>query len=356
MSSVAGTWSHVRAAGSRARRGVAADMARLLQATAAATAAWVIAKHVVHHHEPFFAPIAAAIALNTSIGQRGLNAVRMILGVFVGIAVGEGAIWILGGGYGTLTLATFVAMAVARALGGARIVIAQAAASAILTVAVTTPEAGLNRMADALIGGGVALLFSQVLFSPEPIAFLRRGEAAALEEMKEAMHMTVRALERDDPASAEQAARKLRDLRDQLSDLGHLRHQSTAVARHSLLWRSHLRPLAGEADRVAYLDLLGSSCLVLTRIGMALDHADRGLVAPSVRDLAATLAELATDPGDRETRQRAGTRALAVARGLGSEGEPARLLTAARTGVWMVAFDIMTFTGVLPDAASRERR
>src|SRR5438128_767662 len=106
MGSAGGRWSRVKTAGSRAWHGLAADAARLLQATVAATTAWMVAKHVVHHHQPFFAPIAAAVALNASVGERGLNAVRMLLGVFLGIAVGELAILGFGGGYGTLALAT----------------------------------------------------------------------------------------------------------------------------------------------------------------------------------------------------------------------------------------------------------
>ena len=56
------------------------DLWPLAQATAAATVAWVIADRLVHHHEPFFAPIAALVALNTSFGERGLNALRYCRG------------------------------------------------------------------------------------------------------------------------------------------------------------------------------------------------------------------------------------------------------------------------------------
>ena len=48
-----------------------------MQGTLAATAAWVIAKHVIGNHEPFFAPIAAVVALNAPIGDRGLQVVRL---------------------------------------------------------------------------------------------------------------------------------------------------------------------------------------------------------------------------------------------------------------------------------------
>ena len=170
-------------AGERPRRARAADRAPLradvsrlidgawplLQGTAAATVAWVIAVYVFDHHEPFFAPVAAVIALNTSLGERGLNTMRLLQGVVVGIVVGSVALAALGSGTGSLALATFVAMAIAFAARGARIVVAQAAVGAILTVAIGEGEAGVERLADALIGAGVALVFSQVLFSPEPV-------------------------------------------------------------------------------------------------------------------------------------------------------------------------------------------
>jgi hypothetical protein len=76
-------------AGSHAVRRTAADAWPLLQGTAAATTAWAIAKYVLDHQQPFFAPIAALVALNTSLGERGLNAVRLLQGVILGIVVGE---------------------------------------------------------------------------------------------------------------------------------------------------------------------------------------------------------------------------------------------------------------------------
>ena len=146
----------------------------------------------------FFVPIAAVVALNASLGERGLNAVRMLLGVVVGIVAAELAVGAVGGGLGPLALATFAAMAVARTLGSARIVTAQAASSAILTVVVANGEAGPQRLVDALVGAGVALVFSQLLFPPEPVALMRRAEAAALTEMAKGLALAARALEQDD--------------------------------------------------------------------------------------------------------------------------------------------------------------
>src|SRR4051812_1778087 len=155
----------------------------VLQGTVAATAAWVITEQVVGNHEPFFAPIAAVVGLNASLGERGRNAARLLLGVVVGIVAGEITLAAFGDGYGSLALAVFSATAVARVLGGARIVIAQAAAGAILTVAVANGEAGTERLVDALIDVGGALVFTQGVFSPPPPLLLRRAGAAAPADM-----------------------------------------------------------------------------------------------------------------------------------------------------------------------------
>src|SRR3712207_3531730 len=145
---------------SRTLRRWTANSWRLLQGTAAATAAWAVAHQLPNDHAPFFAPIAAFVALNAPLGERGLNALRLLLGVFVGIVAGELTVLALGGGYVALALATFAATGIARALGGTRIIIAQAAIGAILTIAAAEGQAGLNRLGDAFIGAGVALVFS----------------------------------------------------------------------------------------------------------------------------------------------------------------------------------------------------
>jgi hypothetical protein len=325
----------------------------LLQGTAAATAAWTIAELLGSHGQPFFAPLAAVIALNAPLGERGLNAMRLLLGVIVGIVVGELAVATLGGGYGTLALAVFTATSVARALGGARIVIAQVAAGAILTVASANGEVGVNRLIDAVIGGGVALVFSQFLFSPEPVALLRRAEAAALADMVDGLKLTARALERDDDELAERAVTNLRDLRDRLSEVARLRRASTRVARHSLVWQSQLTPVVRETENAAHLDLLGGSCLMLARTAMATSPSERRTLVPSVRELADVLADLAGQLGDRPARQHAADRALDIARRLAGSGAPSTsisMLTAIAI-LLMVATDVMVFAGVDPAQA-----
>ena len=84
--------------GRSALRRTAEELWPVLQQTAAAAIAWTIAVYALHRSSPFFAPIAAVVGLNATLGRRGSNAVRLLVGVFVGIVVGELAIALAGGG------------------------------------------------------------------------------------------------------------------------------------------------------------------------------------------------------------------------------------------------------------------
>ena len=340
----------------RVSRLEAEDLWPLVQATAAATVAWWIAKHVVHHREPFFAPIAALVSLNTSLGERGLNALRLLGGVLLGIGVAELTLLVLGGGYVSLALATFLALVLARALRGARVLLAQAGISAILTIAVANGEVGYQRLTDALIGAGVALLFSQLLFSPEPLRLLRRVERDALAAMAAALDLTARALEGDD-ALADRAIASQRELRDHLSELARMRSASARVARHSLAWRRQITPIVRENEDAGQLDLLGGSCLLLTRTSLGADEKEQRALAPCVRALSATLSGLAQQPGDQMTRQDAVERSLGVLHGMRSaSSEPSPELTAALAAARIAVTDLMLFAGVDPDEARAATR
>jgi hypothetical protein len=95
--------------------------------------------------------------------------------VIIGIVFGELALATVEETSIALFLATLACIATVRALGGTPLAVAQGAAAAILTVTVGDSDVGPDRLIDALIGGGVALVFSQLLFTPEPLRLLRRA-------------------------------------------------------------------------------------------------------------------------------------------------------------------------------------
>ena len=235
--------------------------------------------------------------------------------------------------------------------------IAQAAVGAILTVAVADAEAGVERLTDALIGAGVALVFSQLLFAPEPVALLRRAEAAVLERLAGGLALTARALEQDDDELATDAIVALRELPEDVTELRRMRRASGRVARRTLVWRAHRALVVRESENAHHLDLLGSSCLILARVAPSLTPSERQGLEPSVRDLSEVLAALARELGDHETRQRAADRALEVANAASGADAPAgSTLAVAITGVRMVATDVMVFAGIdLDDAVQAVR-
>lgn len=325
----------------------------LVQLTAAATLAWVIALQFGGHNDPFFAPIAVVVALSSPLGERGSNAIRLLSGVLIGITAGELTVLVLGGGYGRLAVAMFAATAAARLLRGPRLVMVQAAAGAILTVAAADGQAGVHRLIDAVIGAGVALVFSQILLSPEPVALVRRAAADALKRMAKALGLIAEALEQQDDDLAEEGLQLLRDTRDSLTELARLRRASSRVARHSAIWRSRIEPVVRENANAGHLDLLSASCVMLAR---SVSDAGPGPCAPlasTVEQLAGSLAAMAADPGDRATRQSAADAALAVARRLTDrEAQGEAVPAAAVHAAQMVTIDVMVVAGVEPEEAA----
>jgi hypothetical protein len=171
--------------------------------------------------------------------------------------------------------------------------------------------------------------------------------------MSVGLELTARALERDEEESNERALNSLRDLRAGLVELTRLRHASNRVVRHSLIWRSRIRSVVREKESADHLDLLGGSCLVLARAAIAVEPPERQTLAPSVRELAGVLGELAKELDDRQTRQRAADRALDIARQfVGNDAPSESALAAALISLRMVAADIMVFAGVAPGQAA----
>ena len=341
--------SHCRLAASR-MRAPAARLWPVVQQTAAATLAWLLAVHLAQHREPFFAPIAALVALNTPLGGRGFNAVRLLLGVLVGIATAEIAMRVMGGGYGTLAVAVFVAIALARAIDSTRIVIAQAGSGAILTVVTADGHAGPQRLVDALLGAAVALVFSQLLFPPDPLRLLRAAEADALNEMARGLKLAAQALESGDEEPAGRALGTLRHMHDQLAEVDRLRQASGRVVRHSITWRWRRASVAQENINAGHLDLLANSCLMLARAVTATPVAQLAVPVARTRVLAGLLHDLAAAPGAVAVRRRAATRAGEIAAEVIEDMPPAALAGPA-LGAWTVAADIMAFAG----AAHAER-
>ncbi|OBG66235.1 MULTISPECIES: aromatic acid exporter family protein [unclassified Mycobacterium] len=157
----------------------------LVQTAVAAGLSWYIAHDVLAHPQPFFAPIAAAVSLSTSNVLRAQRAIQMMVGVTLGIGLGSLVQAALGPGAVSIGVAAFVALWAAVFIGhgliGQGMMFAnQTAVSAILVLALFHLGLGWERIFDALLGGGVAIVFAVLLFPADPLQVLRNARVGVL--------------------------------------------------------------------------------------------------------------------------------------------------------------------------------
>ena len=148
------------------------------QCAIAAGVAWFIAADLLGHPTPFFAPVAAVVALGTSYGQRLRRVAEVTVGVAVGIFLADLLVVWLGSGAWQIALIVALSMIVAFLLDAGQLFVTQAAVQSIVIAGlVAGPDQAFTRWTDAVIGGMVALVAATVV----PAAPLRRPrEQAAL--------------------------------------------------------------------------------------------------------------------------------------------------------------------------------
>src|SRR5436190_20510886 len=253
-------------------RRVRAGLLFAAQAGIAAGLSWLIAFDVLHHPRPFFAPIAAVIALNVSVGQRLRRVVGLVVGVALGILVGDTVIYFIGTGAWQIMLGVGVAILAAIFLGGSPIVIGQAAGSAVLVATLAPPSGGIyyTRFLDALIGGVTGILVMALLLPVNPLTTIRRAAGPALDVIADGLRDCAAALRhgsRDEADAALAALRageaKVVGFRNALSGA---REAATLAP---VRWRSR-GPLAQYLDAAEHVDHALRNARVLARRTVAL--------------------------------------------------------------------------------------
>ena len=335
------------------------------QAAGAAGVSWFVAHTMLGRPEPVFAPIAAVVALGANVGGRGRQAFEMLVGVAVGVLVGEFLVLVLGTGAVQVAIVAAVAMLTAAALMYSPLPLIQAGASAVLIVTLHSPESGAGRMLDALIGGGVALFVSQVLFPPSPVSVLAGVVRRTLGSVADELREIARALDDGDAGAAEAALERLRERQGPLlADLAGAREKAGQISRRTLRGRRlalHLRRLdacLGEAD------LLFTGTLLLAQATKRLleerDGPPPGWAAPALHELGGGVEALAEDLESSNAGRRARASALSAMRRVtvgedSSVTEP--LVTLVSEGVRLAASGLLRLAGtegVGSEAATRD--
>jgi uncharacterized membrane protein YccC len=184
---------------------------RLSQAAVAAGIAWELARQIPGHTQPFFAPMAALIALSAEPGRRGRQAMRLVAGVALGIGIGAAVVALVGRGPLQIVVAAGVALLLTTAAGASSMTVTQAAASAVLVIALhrAGSNLALQRLLDSLVGGAVAILFAQILFPIDPVLLVRRASQDLRNDLAAALEAIAVALSRHDRARALHALERI---------------------------------------------------------------------------------------------------------------------------------------------------
>jgi uncharacterized membrane protein YgaE (UPF0421/DUF939 family) len=224
-------------------------LGRIAQAAAAAGISWELALQLPNHGQPFFAPIAAAIALGAERGTRGRQAIEMMTGVAVGILIGAAVLAVAGAGAWQIVVGTGAALVVTTGAGASRMVRNQAAASVILIVALHRPGSNLavQRLEDALIGGAVAIVIARFLLPIDPIPLVRDEARNLREQLASALDDVAEALAEHDREGAETAVERIWRIDD------HTLAQTLLTAREVTRAAPRRRPLRRRVEKLGEL-------------------------------------------------------------------------------------------------------
>ncbi|SIR65477.1 FUSC family protein [Williamsia sterculiae] len=262
----------------------------IAQCSLAAGISWWVALHLFGHPTPFFAPIAAVISLGLSLGQRWRRSVEMILGVSIGIGVGDLIIKVIGSGGWQIGVVVALAMTAAVLVDRGPLVPMQAASSACLVATLLPPggSGGLYRVVDTLVGGVIGLLIV-VIIPTHPVLRARRDAAGVMMTMKHVVTDIAVGLRDGDVDIVERGLERARSTQGSIdamrSDINGGREISLLSP---LYWgsRDRLSRLAATADPI---DNSVRNIRVLARRAMSLTEGG-GHVSPELVDLIEGLA------------------------------------------------------------------
>jgi uncharacterized membrane protein YgaE (UPF0421/DUF939 family) len=191
-------------------------------------------------------------------------------------------------------------MGAATLLNASGILLTEAAVSAALVATVEPSTHGFPpvRFLDAIIGGAVALLLSQVLFPVHPLRVVERAARSVLEGLAETLGDIADALERRDRDAAVEALVQAREISDDWAGYQRALDAGREAAKFAPRRRPLRRRLAEYQDVELPLDLLVRDIQVLARVALRTleigDPLPRELVA-TLRDLSLAARRIAAD-------------------------------------------------------------
>lgn len=238
---------------------------QIAQCSVAAAVAWFIASDLVGHDRPFFAPVAAVVALGVSYEARLRRTGEVVVGVALGIAVGDLFVSVAGTGTWQIALVIGIAMCLAVLLDGGTLLVTQAGVqAAIVATLLPRPADGLDRWVDAVIGGGVALVAAAIV-PASPLRRPRQLAASLLDDLADVLHAAAEGARTGDRERAQRALEEARATQNSLDSLGTAAAEGLDVVRVSPFRRRHRPSLQAMSSVVEPLDRAARNIRVMLR-------------------------------------------------------------------------------------------
>ncbi len=218
-----------------------------IAAALASICAWVIAQQLWQHQRPAFAVVTAVVCLAPGLPSHLKQTKSLVIGCALGIVIGD-LLWQLPDQHLLIRLSAgiFLAVLLGAVVGPAPVVPIQSGVSVVLVLAMGPSAAGGTRLLDVLVGAAVGLIFSQVLFTSNPIKDMGRAASTFLKQLANGLDLIVRACEAQKADAAEAALGQLSLAQESLAALSAAVGQAHASRRWSLRGRLN-------ADRLAFV-------------------------------------------------------------------------------------------------------
>jgi uncharacterized membrane protein YgaE (UPF0421/DUF939 family) len=244
------------------------------QCALAASAAWLLARYLLGHPEPFFAPVVAIVSLGTSYGQRLRRVVEVTVGVALGVGIGDLFVRWAGTGWWQVALVVGLSMSAAVLLDAGTLIVTQAGVqSVVVTTLLPDPNAGFSRWLDAVVGGLVALV-AATMVPRAPLRRPRREAADVVAVLADLLREAANSAQDGDLDRAVATLRRARDEESSLTDLRAAAAEGLDIVQSSPFRRRREVDVRAIADLVVPLDRALTNARVLVRRSVSLARND----------------------------------------------------------------------------------
>ncbi|MCA2220344.1 FUSC family protein [Nonomuraea aurantiaca] len=184
----------------------------IAQCAVGAALAWTVAIQLLDHPRPFFAPISVLICVGVGLGQRLRRVAELVVGVSLGVGVGDLLVSWIGSGAWQIMLVVALAMTAAVLLNSGALFVAQAGSSAVLVAALVPADGagGWDRMADALTGGVIGIA-TAALLPASPFTIAAKHLSGVLDALSTVLERAAEAIEKRDVDLAAEALEEARN-------------------------------------------------------------------------------------------------------------------------------------------------